>query len=99
MFAGTISAIVSAALVFTFLEPLFVVVGIELAVVALYILVLSGALVGFCLGVFLPTILPGACAGVALSAFIGSFFSTTPSIYFSIAAPSCALIGAGISIK
>lgn len=84
---------------FTFLEPLFAVVGIELAVVALYILVVTGSLVGLSLGLFLPTMFPGASAGVALSAFIGSFFESSPTMFFSIAAPSFAFVGAGVSIK
>eukprot|EP00562_Extubocellulus_spinifer_P006927 CAMPEP_0178517366 /NCGR_PEP_ID=MMETSP0696-20121128/25651_1 /TAXON_ID=265572 /ORGANISM="Extubocellulus spinifer, Strain CCMP396" /LENGTH=2108 /DNA_ID=CAMNT_0020147789 /DNA_START=313 /DNA_END=6639 /DNA_ORIENTATION=+ len=99
LFSGVIAAIVSGALVFTFLEPLFAVVGIELAVVALYVLVVTGSLVGLSLGVFLPTMFPGASAGVALSAFIGSFFESSPTMFFSIAAPSFAFVGAGVSIK
>lgn len=84
---------------FAFLEPLFSVVGMELAIVALYILVVAGLLVGLSLGVFLPSLLPGASAGVGLSSFIGSFFESSSTIFFPIAAPSFALVGAGISIK
>lgn len=99
LYSGIIAAVVSGALVFTFLEPLFDVVGIELAVVALYILVVAGSLVGLSLGVFLPTLFSGACAGVAFSAFIGSFLSAAPSVFFAIAAPSFAFVCAGLSIK
>jgi len=59
LFSGATAAVVSGALVFTFLEPLFSIVGIELAIVALYILVVAGSLVGLSLGVFLPTLFPG----------------------------------------
>ena len=91
--------VVSGALIFAFLEPLFAVVGIELAVVALYILVVSGSLVGLSLGVFLPTVFPGASAGVALSAFVASFFASSTSLLFAIVAPALACIGTGVSIK
>ena len=84
---------------FSFLEPLFVVVGIELAIVALYILVVTSILVGLSLGVFLPSVLPGAFAGVGFSAFVGCFFECSSTIFFATAAPSFALIGAGVSMK
>lgn len=96
-FSGVISAVTSGFLVFTFLEPLFAVVGIQLAIVALYVLVLAGSLVGLSLGVFLPTMMPGACAGVAFATLIGSFIPS--QIFFPIAAPSLALVGSGISAK
>jgi len=72
-------------------------VGIQLAIVALYVLVLAGSLVGLSLGVFLPTMMPGACAGVAFATLIGSFIPS--QIFFPIAAPSLALVGSGISAK
>jgi len=99
LFSGVSAAVVSGALVFAFLEPLFAVVGIELAMVALYILVVSGSLVGLSLGVFLPTLFPGACAGVALTTFVASFFASSSSLFFTIIAPALACIGAGVSIK
>lgn len=99
LYSGLCTAVVSGALIFSFLEPLFAVVGIELAIVTLYILVVFGSLVGISLGVFLPTLFPGACAGVALSAFVASFFSSSTSLFFAIVAPSLACIGAGASIK
>ena len=99
LYSGLCTAIVSGALVFAFLEPLFAVVGIELAIVALYILVVFGSLVGLSLGVFLPTLFPGACTGISLSAFVASFFASSMSLFFAIVAPALACIGAGVSIK
>lgn len=98
LFSGATAAVVSGALIFTFLEPLFSIVGIELAMVALYILVVAGSLVGLSLGVFLPTLFPGACAGVTLTAFVASFLSSS-SLFFAIVAPALACIGAGVSVK
>lgn len=99
LYSGLCTAVVSGALVFAFLEPLFAVVGIELAIVALYILVVFGSLVGLSLGVFLPTLFPGACAGISLSAFVASFFASSMSLFVAIFAPALACIGAGVSIK
>jgi len=99
LYSGLCTAVVSGALIFAFLEPLFAVVGMELAIVALYILVVFGSLVGLSLGVFLPTLFPGACSGVALSAFVSSFFASSTSLFFAIVAPAFACIGAGVSIK
>jgi callose synthase len=50
---------VSGFLTYTFLQPLFFPVGLELAIVALNVLSINAAFVGMSLGVLLPLILPG----------------------------------------
>lgn len=62
MFAG-----VSAFLTYAFLEPLFVPVGSETAMVLLDILTIHAACVGLSLGVLLPSVFPGVCLGASLA--------------------------------
>jgi callose synthase len=95
--SGFLTAIVSGSLAFTFLEPLFVPVGMELAVVALWILSLNAAAVGACLGVLLPKITPGACCGVALSLLIGCLATLVNPMYFPAASGGLAIVGAVLS--
>lgn len=77
-----LAAVFSGFLVYTFLEPLFVPVHSETAMVFLYILTLNGFLVGMSLGVLLPSLLPGACLGASISLLIGAFFAVSSSLFF-----------------
>lgn len=65
--AGFETAVSLAAICFIFLDPLFMMVGIELAVIAPYILTVFSGLVGMSVGILLPLPAPGACAGLALA--------------------------------
>jgi callose synthase len=58
---------VAGFLTYAFLEPLFVPVGSETAMVFLYILTLNASLVGMSLGVLLPLVFPGVCLGGSLA--------------------------------
>jgi callose synthase len=72
-------------LVYTFLEPLFVPVGSDTAMVFLSILAFNGALVGMALGVLLPTFFSGICLGATIALLIGAFVSALgvfSSVYF-----------------
>ena len=89
----------SGFLSFIFLEPLFEPVGIELAHVALYLLAINGAMVGFSLGVLLPTLFPGACFGASLALLIGSFGVVSSSWYFPIVGGVLALISSVASAR
>ena len=75
MFAG-----VAAFVTYTFLEPLFVPVRSEIAMVFMYILVFDSAMVGLALGVLLPLIFPGVCLG-ALVGLLGVVISSTWNAY------------------
>jgi len=92
-------AIVAGSLTFTFLEPLFVPVGMDLAVVALWLLSINAAAVGMSLGVLLPKITPGACLGVALSLIVGCLMTLVQPLYFPIASGALAIVGAVISAR
>lgn len=98
-FAGILTAVVSGSLAFTFLEPLFVPVGMNLSVVALYILTINAAGVGMCLGVLLPTVTPGACFGVALSLLVGTLITLVQPLYFPVTAAALSLVGAVLSAR
>ena len=80
-FSGILSAILLGFLTFVFLEGLFVPVGLELAMVALWILSINAGAVGMSLGVLLPTLLPGICLGVSLALFVGSFLEVQNTLY------------------
>ena len=82
-----------------FLEPLFVPVGLDLAMVALYVLSLLSAFVGMSLGVLLPTLFPGLCFGVNVALLIGCFAGLTTPLYFPIAGGILACVGAGLSVR
>lgn len=97
LFSGLLSAVISGSLAFTFLEPLFVPVGMNLAVVALYVLAINAAAVGMSLGVLLPTVTPGASLGVALSLLIGTLVTFVEPLYFPIASAVLAIVGAVLS--
>lgn len=99
LFSGILTAVLSGFLSFIFLEPLFAPVGIELAHVALYILAINGSMVGFSLGVMLPTFFPGACFGASLALLIGSFGAVSNALYFPVVGGGLALICAVASAR
>ena len=92
-FSGLLSAVASGFFTFVFLEPMFVPVGLELAMVALWILSICAGMVGMSLGVLLPTLLPGICFGFSLSLLVGSFMGVTQSYFLPLGGGICALVG------
>ena len=98
-FSGLLSAVVSGFLTFVFLEPLFVPVGLDLALVALWVLSINASLVGLSLGVLLPSLFPGLCFGVTFSLLVGSFLDLSYSLYLPVVGGACALLGALLSSK
>jgi callose synthase len=86
-------------LTFVFLEPLFVPVGLDLAMVALWVLSINASMVGMSLGVLLPTLFPGLCFGVSLSLLVGSFLELSQSLYLPVVGGAAALIGAVLSTR
>lgn len=93
------SAVFCAFLTFTFLEPLFVPVGSELAVVFLYILAFNSALVGMSLGVLLPLFMPGICFGGSMALLVGAFATISNSYYFPFVGGALALVFCIISAR
>lgn len=89
----------SGYLTFTFLEPLFEPVGLELAHVALYVLAINAAFVGLSLGVMLPTVFPGLCFGAAVALFVGSFGVALMPLYFPVVGGALALIAGTASVR
>jgi callose synthase len=100
-FSGILNGLLSGFLTYVFLEPLFVQVGLDLAVVVLWVLSLMASLVGMSLGVLLPTLFPGLCFGVNLALLIGAFLNSLSmnGLYFPIAGGILALIGAFLSVR
>jgi callose synthase len=94
-----LSAALSGFITYVFLEPLFVPVGLDLAMVALWVLSISAGSVGMCLGVLLPTILPGICFGVPLSLLVGAFIGVSYALYLPIAGGTASLIGILLSTR
>jgi hypothetical protein len=72
---------------------MFVPVGLDLAMVALWVLSGSAGLVGLSLGVLLPTLLPGICFGVSLALLIGVFADVSNALYFPVAGGILSFIG------
>lgn len=99
LYSGLVTGALSGFLCFTFLEPLFEPVGLELAKVAHYVLALDGVCVGLALGVMLPTVFPGVCFGASLALFIGSFGVTSMPLYFPIVGGSLVLISTVASVR
>lgn len=99
LFSGLLTAVTSGFLTFTFLEPLFEPVGLELAEVALYLLAIYGFLVGMSLGIMLPTLFPGLCFGASLGLFIASFGLSTSEVFFPILGGILAVICAAASVR
>jgi callose synthase len=94
-----VTSLCSVFLIYTFLEPLFVPVGSDVAMVFLYILALDGILVGMSLGVLLPLLLPGACFGATLSLFVGSFMAVSNELYFPVVGGATFLFFAIVAAK
>lgn len=98
-FSGVLSAVISGFITYVYLEPLFVPVGLELAIVALWILSIAAGLVGMSLGVLLPAILPGVCLGVSLSLLVGAFLGMSQVLYFPVAGGALSLLGILLSTR
>jgi hypothetical protein len=98
-FSGLLSAVLLGFLSFVYLEPMFVPVGLDLAMVALWILSIGAGMVGMCLGVLLPTLLPGICCGVSLSLLVGAFMGVSYAFYLPIAGSLFSLIGIFLSMR
>jgi callose synthase len=98
-FSGILTGILSGFLIYCFLEPLFFPVGLNLAVVALWVLAIMSALAGMSLGVLLPTLFPGLCFGVNLALLGGCFFNGHSVLYFPVAGGVLALAGALVSVR
>ena len=98
-FSGLLTGVLSGFVTYVFLEPLFVPVGLDLAMVALWILAINATLVGLSLGVLLPFLFPGVCTGVSLALVIGCFLNTANALYFPAIAGGLALIFAIISTR
>lgn len=97
--SGILMGVVAGSLTFTFLERLFLPVGMDLAVVALWVLSINAAAVGMSLGVLLPRITPGACLGVASALLIGCLITVVQPLYFPVTGGSLAIIGALLSAR
>ncbi|VEU41206.1 unnamed protein product [Pseudo-nitzschia multistriata] len=101
-FSGVLNGLLSGFLIYVFLEPLFFPVGLNLAVVVLWILAIMASFVGMSLGVLLPTLFPGLCLGVNIALLVGTFlhgFSISSPLFFPIAGGVAALIGALLSVR
>ena len=97
-FSGLLSAVLSGFVTYVFLEPLFVPVGLELALVVLSVISINAGLVGMSLGVLLPTIFPGVCPGVSSLLFVGSRLElSTPGFRDVVAAG--AVLGGFASLR
>uniref|UniRef100_A0A7S4EG16 1,3-beta-glucan synthase n=1 Tax=Pseudo-nitzschia australis TaxID=44445 RepID=A0A7S4EG16_9STRA len=101
-FSGILNGILSGFLIYVFLEPLFFPVGLNLAVVVLWVLAIMSSLVGMSLGVLLPTLFPGLCFGVNLALLAGTFLDGLAmnfSLYFPIVGGVLAVFGAFLSAR
>eukprot|EP00978_Attheya_sp_CCMP212_P022455 scaffold67009_cov42-Attheya_sp.AAC.5 len=85
-----LTALTSSVLTFTFLDILFLGVGMQLAEVALYIMAVNSTLVGMSLGVLLPKLFPGICLGAEVALVIVSFISAPASVPSNIFFPAMA---------
>lgn len=99
LFSGFLTAVVSGFLTFAFLEPLFFPVGLEVAIVALFVLSINAALVGMSLGVLLPLICPGLCFGVAVSLLAGCLMTMSNPLYFPVTSAALGVVGALLSAR
>jgi len=101
-FAGILNGILSGFLIYVFLEPLFFPVGLNLAIVVLWVISIMASFVGMSLGVLLPTLFPGLCFGVNLALLIGTFLSSVSmndSLYFPVVGGGLAVLGAVLSTR
>lgn len=98
-FSGVLTGILFGFLIYLFLEPLFFPVGLNLAVVVLWVLAILSAFVGMSLGVLLPTLFPGLCFGVNVALLGGCFLNDHNVLYFPVAGGVLALAGAFLSVR
>lgn len=96
LFSGWLTAVTSSVLTFTFLDILFLGVGMQLAEVALYIMAVNSTLVGMSLGILLPKFFPGVCLGAEVALLVVSFVSAPASVPSDVYFP--ALAGSLIAI-
>lgn len=93
------TAIFAGFLTLTFLEPLFVPVGSEVAIVFLYILSIYAATVGMSLGVLLPLLFPGVCFGGSLGLLVATFLDLSIDYFFPVTAGGLAVLFAFVSAR
>ncbi|KAL3945901.1 MAG: hypothetical protein SGBAC_000052 [Bacillariaceae sp.] len=98
-FSGLLSAALAGFFTFTFLEPLFTPVGLDLANVALWVLALYSSMVGMSLGVLLPAFCPGLCFGASTGLLVGCHLGMVNTLYCPIVCGTAALIGAVVSSR
>jgi callose synthase len=98
LFSGLLTAVFAFFFIFAYLEPLFVPIGSEVAMVFLYLLGLQGAGVGMSLGVLLPSLFPGACFGASLVLLIGSFLSVSNAYFVPVVGGMAVLLFATASM-
>jgi callose synthase len=98
-FSGVLATILSGFVTYVFLEPLFEPVGLEVAMVALWILAINASMVGMALGVLLPLLFPGLCFGVMLSLLVGGLMQISEPLYLPVVGGGAALVGAVLSAK
>ncbi|GAX21844.1 hypothetical protein FisN_30Hh044 [Fistulifera solaris] len=89
LFSGILSALVSAFLVYTFLEPLFLPNDTSMAF--LNILTLMGGCVGMSLGVLLPSFFSGICFGTSVALLVASFLNLPQALLFPFLGGALAL--------
>jgi callose synthase len=94
-----LTAVLAGFVTFVYLEPLFMPVGMNLAVVALWVLSINSTLVGMSLGVLLPHVFPGICLGVSLALFGGIFLSAQSGLYLPISGTIFGIIGTFLSVR
>mmetsp|Transcript_21042 Transcript_21042/g.51779 ORF Transcript_21042/g.51779 Transcript_21042/m.51779 type:complete len:2128 (-) Transcript_21042:168-6551(-) len=98
-FSGLLSAALTGFLTFTFLEPLFTPVGLDLANVALWVLALYSSMVGMALGVLLPAFCPGLCFGASTGLLVGCYLGMASTLYCPVVCGTAALVGAVVSSR
>ena len=98
-FSGLLSAALSGFITYIFLEPLFVPVGLNLAMVVLRVLSINATLVGMSLGILLPRIFPGLCLGATAALLLGTFVNAQYTLYFPVIGGVGGLVGVLLSTR
>jgi callose synthase len=98
-FSGLLSAALSGFITYVFLEPLFVPVGLNLAMVVLRVLSINATLVGMSLGILLPRIFPGVCLGTTTALLIGTFANVQNTLFFPVIGGVGGLVGVIFSTR
>ena len=78
---------------------MFVPVGLDLAIVALWVLSGCAGLVGLSLGVLLPTLLPGICFGISLALLVGVFAGVSNALFLPVSGGILSLVGVFIAFR